>query len=136
MSAEIIGGQKYLIALNFPGLSSDKLQPPAIFGSPECLSMGLKMTDVTDREAFPLIRLASNMPRMMRLRSDVTRDMLPKGISAAHIDRLLRGEHLAVVDTGMYETIFCLSFVETRTYVRGAVRRRDLAGKFNRRCTQ
>ena len=67
------------------------------------------------------------MPRM-RLRSDVTRDMLEKlndgvrgPISAAHIDRLLRGEQLVVESTGMYETIFCLSFVETTTYVLGGL---------------
>ena len=73
--------------------------------------MSVKMTDV---------RLVCNMPRM-RLRSDVTRDMLPKDISAAHIDRLLRGEHLVVGSTGMHETIFCLSFVETTTYVLGGL---------------
>src|SRR6516165_10431353 len=73
------------------------------------------------------VRLACNMPRM-RLRSDVTRDMLEKlndgvrgPISAAHIDRLLRGEQLVVESTGMYETIFCLSFVETTTYVLGGL---------------
>jgi hypothetical protein len=73
--------------------------------------MGLKMK-----------KLACDEPRV-RLRSDVTRDMLEKlkNLSAAHIDRLLRGEHLVVQSTGMHETIFCLSFVETTTYVDGGL---------------